>query len=209
MVAVRRVRRIIRKIDPWTVLKVSFVLYAIVALAMVLGVVIVWAVAKNVGIPQGIDEVAIKLTLLDQGDSIFEDTERWFLIVVFLGVVWTVASTGITTLAAVMYNLVSDVVGGVEVVVLEETYNVPQAAAVRTPQQWVGATQAAPPTEEPSSPLVDLPTQETDVLGSVNEEPEDAEAPGDDGLLLQDSDEYAATESPDRTAASTKASGAS
>ena len=33
---------------------------------------------------------------------------------------WAVLSSGLTTLAAIMYNLVADVVGGVEVVLLEE-----------------------------------------------------------------------------------------
>ena len=37
MVRVNRVRRIIRKIDPWTVLKVTLVLNFVVALTVVLG----------------------------------------------------------------------------------------------------------------------------------------------------------------------------
>ena len=44
---VRRVRRIIRRIDPWTVLKVSLVFNAIAALAFVLGSVIFWSVFVN------------------------------------------------------------------------------------------------------------------------------------------------------------------
>ena len=42
MVRVSRVRRIIRKIDPWTVLKVTFVLNFVVALTIVLGFSILW-----------------------------------------------------------------------------------------------------------------------------------------------------------------------
>ena len=33
---------------------------------------------------------------------------------------WAILSSGLTTLGAIMYNLVADVVGGVEVVLLEE-----------------------------------------------------------------------------------------
>ena len=203
MAGVRRVRRIVRKIDPWTVLKVSFVFYAVVALALVLGVVILWAVANNVGIPQGLDDVAVRLTLVDEGDTIFGDTDRWFLIAVFLGVTLTVLLTGLTTLAAVMYNLVSDIVGGVEVVVLEETYTVPQAP-VRTPQQWPAT--AAPPDEE----IVELPTAETEPVrtdtGPATEEPEATE---DQTSEPEESDEYEATDKPEPTAASTKSAGAS
>ncbi|MFQ5967446.1 MAG: DUF3566 domain-containing protein [Acidimicrobiia bacterium] len=201
MAGVRRVRRIVRKIDPWTVLKVSFVLYAVVALAMVLGVVILWAVANNVGIPQGLDDVAVRLTLVDEGDTIFGDTDRWFLIAVFLGVVWTVLMTGLTTLAAVMYNLVSDIVGGVEVVVLEETYNVPQAP-VRSPQQWQ-RTATAPAVNQD---IVELPTAETEPVRATDAE---SPTPDTDTEADQSSDEYDATVSPEPTATSTKAAGAS
>ena len=45
--AVQRVRRVIRKVDPWTVLKVSLVFNAIMALVFVLGTVIFWAIFVN------------------------------------------------------------------------------------------------------------------------------------------------------------------
>ncbi len=197
MAGVRRVRRIVRKIDPWTVLKVSFVFFAVSALALVLGMVILWAVANNVGIPQGLDDVATRLTLLDEGDTIFGNTDRWFLIVVFIGVVWTVLMTGLVTLAAVIYNLVSDIVGGVEVVVLEETYNVPPMA-VRPAQTW----QAPLPASE--GDVVELPTAETEAIGQQPEE-EQEESEGSP----QEGSEYEATVRPEATAASRKAAGAS
>lgn len=158
MVSVRRVRRIIRKFDPWTVLKVSLVFYAVMAVALVLGLVILWAVVNNAGIPQAIEDFGKEITLLEPDAELFADGERYLRVAVFLGVVWTVLMTGLTTLAAVMYNLISDIVGGVEVVVLEETLNVPQGTqpGVRIPRTWQTTT---PP---PGAPLdqVDQPTEE-------------------------------------------------
>ena len=58
MVVVNRVRRIIRKIDPWTALKISFVLNFIIALSMVLGLVILWILLVNAGIPQELEGIA-------------------------------------------------------------------------------------------------------------------------------------------------------
>jgi hypothetical protein len=57
-----------------------------------------------------------------------------------------------TTLLAVMYNLVSDVVGGVEIVVLEETIT-------------TGGAQVVSPatTRRPALTTADVPTQETPV----------------------------------------------
>ena len=58
MVRVNRVRRIIRKIDPWTVLKVTLVLNFVVALTVVLGLSIMWVLLVNAGVPQGLEAVS-------------------------------------------------------------------------------------------------------------------------------------------------------
>jgi hypothetical protein len=156
MTSVRRVRRIIRKFDPWTVLKVSFVLYAVMGLALVLGAVILWSVVNAVEIPRKIESFFDKLALFESSD-IIPDSEQLLRSAVFLSVAWVVFMTGMTTLAAVMYNLVSDVVGGVEVVVLEETLNVPVGQQVRAPLSY---QPTPPPTRPPRQGNVDLPTQE-------------------------------------------------
>ena len=116
--AVRRVRRIVRKIDPWTVLKASFVFNAIMGLVFVLGTWVMWSLVLQKGIPDQIvdlfDAVTIELTI---------DGELYFRIVVLLAVIGVIGMTAFMTLGAVIYNLISDLVGGVEVTVLEETYN--------------------------------------------------------------------------------------
>ncbi len=160
MTSVRRVRRVIRKFDPWTVLKVSIVFYAVMAVAIVLGLVILWAVVNNAGIPQAIEDFGKKITLLEADAELFADGERYLRVAVFLGVVWTVLLTGFTTLAAVMYNLISDIVGGIEIVVLEETLNAPQGmqAGVRIPRSW--QTTTPPPPSALPADQVDLATEE-------------------------------------------------
>jgi len=160
MASVRRVRRVIRKFDPWTVLKVSIVFYAVMAVGFVLGLVILWAVVNNAGIPQAIEDFGKKITLLEADAQLFADGERYLRVAVFLGVVWSVLMTGFTTLAALMYNLISDIVGGIEVVVLEETLNVPPAAqaGIRIPRSW--QTTTPPPASALPASEVDLPTEE-------------------------------------------------
>lgn len=160
MTSVRRVRRIIRKFDPWTVLKVSLVFYAVMAIAFVLGLVILWAVVNNAGIPQAIEDFGKKITLLEADAELFADGERYLRVAVFLAVVWTVLLTGLTTLSAVMYNLISDIVGGIEVVVLEETLNPPQSyqPPIRVPRSWQQTT--PPPSRRPVISEIDEPTEE-------------------------------------------------
>lgn len=116
--AVRRVRRIIRKIDPWTVLKVSLVFNTIASLVFVLGTWVVWSMALQRGIPDKFVEIFESLTL-----TLTIEGELYFRVVVMLAIVGGILATAIFTLSAVLYNLISDLVGGVEVTVLEETYN--------------------------------------------------------------------------------------
>lgn len=126
--AVRRVRRVVRKIDPWTVLKVSFVFNVVGALAFVLGTWVMWSIVVQRGIPQQIADLADNLTV-----TFTPDGELYFRIVVLLAVVWVVSATALFTLGSVLYNLISDVVGGVEIVVLEETYNLRAPVAQPVP----------------------------------------------------------------------------
>ena len=122
MVRVNRVRRIIRKIDPWTVLKVNLVLNFVVALTVVLGLSIMWVLLVNAGVPQGLEDIARRLALLDQDASLVGNVETLFTSVVSLAAVYMLTQTALATIGAFFYNLVSDLVGGIEVVVLEESH---------------------------------------------------------------------------------------
>jgi len=115
--AVRRVRRIIRRFDPWTVLKVSLVFNAIAALVFVLGLWVMWSLLLQKGIPAAITDLfdQVKISFVIEG-------ETWGRVVIFLAIVWTIVATAAMTLGAVLYNLIADMVGGVELTVLEETY---------------------------------------------------------------------------------------
>ena len=115
--AVRRVRRVIRKIDPWTVLKVSLIFNAIAGLVFVLGVWVMWSLAIQRGLPDQVTEFFANFALVFNPEG-----ELYFRVVVLLTIIGVVAFTGLFTLAAVVYNLISDLVGGIEVIVLEETY---------------------------------------------------------------------------------------
>ena len=93
MVRVNRVRRIIRKIDPWTVLKVTLVLNFIVSLTVVLGLSILWVLLVNAGVPQGLEDIARRLALLDQDASLVGNIETLFTSVVSLAAVYMLTQT--------------------------------------------------------------------------------------------------------------------
>lgn len=165
MATVRRVRRIIRKIDPWTALKVSTLIWAVLALAIVLGIVIFWSILERAGLPQRITDFMVEITLIDEGAQPFANTEQFLRFVVFSSVVWWITMTGLTVGGAVVYNLVSDVVGGLEVVVLEETLNPVVTAsppALHPPADYRAGNGAVTPPDGHA----DLPTEETEPVGS-------------------------------------------
>ena len=160
MATVRRVRRIIRKIDPWTTLKVSSVIWAVLALAFVLGAVIFWSVLDRAGIPDSLVEFMVEITLIEEGANPFANTEQFLRFLVFGAVVGWIVLTGTTVAIAVVYNLVSDVVGGLEIVVLEETLNpvAPSQQVLHPPADYRVTNGAVPPPEEHA----DLPTEEVE-----------------------------------------------
>lgn len=161
MSPVRRVRRVVRRIDPWTVLKVSFVFNAIMALAFVLGSVIFWSIFVNAGIPERITDFAESLTL-----SFEVDGPLYFRVVLLLALIWAILMTGLATLGAVLYNLIADTVGGVEVVVLEEVIT-----PVATPAGNVGVR---PPRRRPARP-VPMPAKTQKEPRQVRAEPVESE----------------------------------
>jgi len=162
MPAVRRVRRVIRKFDPWTVFKVSLLFYAVLTVGLLLGLLILWSVIINVGVPERLDDFLAVITLLDEGESFFNNGQQYLRVVVFLAAIFSMAMTLLSTIAAILYNLISDVVGGVEVVMLEETLRIqPTTPAIRQPQAW-GPVDAEAPTEE-YRPILDA-TEEVEVV---------------------------------------------
>jgi hypothetical protein len=148
---VQRVRRVVRKIDPWTVLKVSLVFNAVMALVTVLGTVVFWSVFVNAGIPERINELAVTIGI---EDGITLDGPVYFRIVVLLAAIGTILMTGLFTLGAVAYNLISDLVGGVELVVLEESVPARKAAKpVSLPAATAPAERPGPVRPLPKAPV--------------------------------------------------------
>ncbi|MDA2970498.1 MAG: DUF3566 domain-containing protein, partial [Actinomycetota bacterium] len=99
------------------------VLNFVVALTVVLGISILWVLLVNAGVPQGLEDIARRLALLDADASLVGNIEPLFSAIVSLAAVYMLTQTALATIAAFFYNLVSDLVGGIEVIVLEETYN--------------------------------------------------------------------------------------
>lgn len=113
----RKVRRLVRHVDPWSMLKLSLLLSLCMWLILMIASVIMWTVARNAGTISSIENfVNSSLSLQDwtlDGDFIFR---QWGLVTLLLALGFTAA----TVVASLVFNLVSDIIGGVWVSVIEE-----------------------------------------------------------------------------------------
>jgi len=110
-------RRLVRRIDTWTVFKVSLVFYVLVLAVIILAGIILWNVAEAFGTITSIQKSARSLFDLShfvlKPKPLLEYTAAG-------GGVLCVLGTVVNTVVALLYNLISDLVGGVQVVVVSE-----------------------------------------------------------------------------------------
>ena len=113
----RKVRRLVRHIEPWSVLKVGLLFnFSMWVVTMVAGVLL-WNAAQTSGVITDIEQFAEELFALE--DFTFEG-ERIFEAVALGGLVLAVTFTGFMVLIAILLNLISDLTGGLRVTVVEE-----------------------------------------------------------------------------------------
>lgn len=110
-------RRVVRRVDIATVLKLSFAFYlCLLAVALVAGVVL-WELAATFGVIGTVDKLVRSLFALSSFKLHPLTTLVWGAAI---GGVLCLMGTFLNVLAAVLYNLLSDVVGGVQVLVVEQ-----------------------------------------------------------------------------------------
>lgn len=113
----RKVRRLVRHLDPWSVLKLSILVALCMWLITMIAAVILWTVASNSGTITSVEEfVNSSLQLQDwklDGEFLF----RQFGLISLLLALGMAAAMVIATL---VFNLISDIIGGVWLTVIEE-----------------------------------------------------------------------------------------
>ena len=113
---IRRVTRVIRDIDPWSVFKVGLVFHFVAYLIMLVALVLLWSVASATGTIDNIQQF-----MKSFGWESFEfKGGQLFVNVMILGLLGVVLATALWVLAATIFNLITDLVGGIRVTVLEE-----------------------------------------------------------------------------------------
>lgn len=115
--ALRRVRRTVRKVDPWSVLKLSLFFYSIFIVIWLIVVAILYSMLGAAGLFDAIESFREGFAL---GEGEFEITlgtvEKWALLI---GVSVGVLASLINVLLVFLYNIASDLVGGLELTFVE------------------------------------------------------------------------------------------
>ena len=127
---VRRVSRVIRDIDPWSVFKVGLAFHLVCYFVALISLVLLWNVAQSTGTLDNVENF-----LESFGWQTFKfDGSQLFANLSILGLFGVILGTGLWVLLATIFNLITDLVGGVRVTVLEEEVRIIAVEADETAQ---------------------------------------------------------------------------
>jgi hypothetical protein len=113
--AVRRTTRVLRHVDPWSVFRVALVFHFVLYLTLLLTGVLLWNVANATGTVDNVERFMESFgwdTFQFKGGELFH--QAWVL-----GLFAVVGMTGLAILAVTTFNLITDLVGGIRVTILE------------------------------------------------------------------------------------------
>ncbi|MEM9202488.1 MAG: DUF3566 domain-containing protein [Actinomycetota bacterium] len=136
----RKVRRLVRHVEPWSVLKVALIFYFCLWVILLIAGVMLWSLAVSSGT---VDNIETFITELFALESFTFNADQIFRASAIGGLVLVVAGAGFTVLMAVLFNLISDVTGGVRFTVVEEETARPRPKRLR-PRRGMRPTGRAP-----------------------------------------------------------------
>jgi len=126
-VRVRKARLRVARVDPWSVMKVSFVLSIAMGIVTMVATAVIWKVLESLGVFSSLNKTIGDLTSSGTGSTSTSFSVTAFAsfgnvegFVVIISLVDIVLITALATLGAYLYNLASGFVGGFEVTLAED-----------------------------------------------------------------------------------------
>ncbi|MDI2132864.1 DUF3566 domain-containing protein [Yinghuangia seranimata] len=121
----RRARLKAARIDPWSVMKVSFLLSVALGVITVVAVTVLWMVLDGLGVFDSLGSTVKEVTQSETDPSGFDlkSTLSMKNTMVFssaIAVIDVILVTALSTLGAFLYNLTASFTGGIEVTLAEE-----------------------------------------------------------------------------------------
>jgi Transmembrane domain of unknown function (DUF3566) len=125
--AQRRVKVAIRKVNPWSVLKFSLLFYLCLMLVFLVGFVILWGILDAAGIVRSVEQLLTEFwgagdVATGPSDPVTPfEIDFWYVfrMMLVIGLASVVLWAALTMVVTFLYNLISDLVGGIEVTLVE------------------------------------------------------------------------------------------
>ena len=122
----RRARLRLTRIDPWSVMKTSFLLSIALGVVTIVSVLMVWSVLGAAGVWDSIN-TTVRDIVGDQADNPFTiqdylGTDRVIGFTMLVAVIDVVLITAIATLSAFLYNMAAALLGGIDITLVEDEH---------------------------------------------------------------------------------------
>jgi hypothetical protein len=124
-VRARRARLVLSRVDPWSVMKLAFLLSIALAIVAVVAVFVLWSVLDAMGVFDSVGSTVESVTRSQdnaQGINILDyvGLGKVLSITMVLSAVNAVLLTALCTLSAFLYNMAASLVGGLHLTFTED-----------------------------------------------------------------------------------------
>ncbi|WP_347350001.1 DUF3566 domain-containing protein [Intrasporangium sp.] len=119
----RRVRLAVARVDPWSVMKMSFLLSVAIGIAGVVLTAVLWMILSTMNVFNDIEGVLQSLQTATSNPFSIKDYIGFGRIVslsIVIGVIDVILMTAIATIFAFLYNICSALVGGVQLTLTDD-----------------------------------------------------------------------------------------
>jgi hypothetical protein len=120
--APRRVRLSVSRVDPWSVMKLSFLLSFAIGIMIVVAAAVIWMVLDGLAVFTTINDMIREIVGEESPIDIlqFVDFTRVVSGAVVIAIVDVILLTALSTIGAFLYNITAALVGGVSVTLTDE-----------------------------------------------------------------------------------------
>lgn len=119
----RRVRLAVARIDPWSVMKMSFLLSVALGIASVVLTAVLWMILSTMNVFSDVEGVLQSLQTTTSDPFSIKDYIGFGRVVslsIVIGVINVILMTAIATVMAFLYNICSALVGGVQLTLTDD-----------------------------------------------------------------------------------------
>ena len=119
----RKARLLVSKVDPWSVLKMSFLLSVALGVMTVVAAVVLWTVLEMTGIFDQVNRLLGEIAGSESGGfdlTQFASLGQVVSFATIIAVVNVLLLTALSMLSAVLYNIASTLVGGIGVTLTDD-----------------------------------------------------------------------------------------